>query len=544
MARTLFCLKAMTFIVIVAFSAFPASPSEAKPLYAQAVFDQFYQQRDGEPLWIRGKRLNSAGKKLYGVLQESWMHGFNPDLYYVSEIRAILDNRNDPDVTSALRLEVLLTSGYMRYVQDLSGMRVNASDLDLRQEDWLQRIPAQEALALLPDDLDDIDDFLETRAPQTHTYQRLKQELTTLVEDQDGRAAHDAPIRISRTIYPGQEAKSILAIRQRLDVAEGLPENQYVYDAPLVAAVKEFQTQKGLDADGIIGTQTVFAFNHGKVDKIRQIILNMERLRWIPDAKPDRFIVVNIPSARLWAIEDGAVAFSMPVVVGRKKRKTLSFITQTHGVRFNPTWTVPSTIKKEDILPHLQENPAYLTDKGMELFDGYGRDALTLDPQSVDWENISKDQLEHLNMVQVPGAHNPLGRIRILMPNAYNIYLHDTNEKSLFGKSNRAQSSGCVRMKDPDKVAIFTLKNRRGGGWTQDDTDALLKTGKLKDIYTDDHVPVYLLYYTVWLDERDQVIYGQDIYDGDQALFHALEKLDGIPIIVDNDNKMLSASVD
>ncbi len=263
----------------------------------------------------------------------------------------------------------------------------------------------------------------------------------------------------------------------------------------------------------------------------------MERLRWVADEKPNRFIVVNIPSATLWAIEEGQVAFEMPVVIGRKKRETLSFVTTIHGVRFNPTWTVPPTIKKEDIVPQLIENPGYLADKGMELYDGYGKDAPTLDPSVVDWANITESEMKGLRMVQIPGAHNPLGRIRVLMPNSHNIYLHDTNDKSLFWRADRAKSSGCVRLKDPEKVAEFVMKAKNS--WNEKSLKKMLDKPKTSDIYTSERMPVYLLYYTTWIGDKGQIVYGYDVYDKDRELLQLIEKLDGIPFIRDNNSKVV-----
>ncbi len=521
-----------------------ALPSKAKQLHNQAVIDAFYMEQDGEPLWLRGTRLNKAGKTLHKALQNAWHHGLNPNSYNVATIDLLISHDEYGDRSSeelALKLEVLLTDGYVRYVQDLSGMRVNAYELGLRQKDWLQRISAQDALALLPEDLDDIDEFLERRGPQTATYQKLKAELISLVDNSDENLTEFEPISIRRTLYPGRKDDNVPALRLRLGGQEPSQEELYLYDSLLVQAVEAFQAEHGLKPDGIVGKQTLHALNHGKEDKITQLIVNMERLRWVPDEKPERFVVVNIPSARLWAIDNGSVAFTMPVIVGRKKRPTLSFVTKIHGVRFNPTWTVPPTIKEEDILPSLLENPSYLADKGMELFDGYGRDAPTLDPMVVDWASLSKQELNNLNMVQVPGAHNPLGLIRILMPNEHNIYLHDTNNKSLFYKADRAQSSGCVRMQDPERMAQFALKNRKG--WANGDLKKIIASKKMTDLYTNDHVTVYLLYYTVWLGEAGQIIYGRDIYNNDQRLLESLKKLDGVPIIGDN-GIILSTSAD
>ncbi|PCJ99857.1 MAG: murein L,D-transpeptidase [Zetaproteobacteria bacterium] len=517
------------------------SVANAATLQNQDVIDSFYLNREGEPLWLNRLRLNQAGKDMLRVLEHSWMNGLNPQTYHVKQVQGILDmdygrRLNDDD---ALLVEVLLTDGYIRYIRDLSGMRIDARDVGLRSTHWRQRISAQEALSFLLVKRD-VKDFLLSQEPQGATYKKLKATLVELVEDaKAGQSVYQStPLSFDYLVRPGREYNDIPKLRLRFDLGDVAPENRYIYDSELVGAVMAFQVKKGLKADGLIGQQTLYVLNQTSQDKIRQVIVNMERLRWVADEKPSRFIVVNIPSATLWAIDDGRVRFEMPVVVGRKKRQTNSFVTQIHGVRFNPTWTVPPTIKEEDILPELLKNTNYLADKGMELYDGYGKDAPTIDPAVVDWASVTEDELHTLRMVQIPGPHNPLGFVRILMPNEHNIYLHDTNHRELFSRTDRAKSSGCIRLKSPEKVAAFVLEKRKG--WNGDKMRQILDKKELRDIYTPERMTVYILYYTVWLGEENQVVYGNDLYDRDKKMLQLLEKLDGLPLLGENDSRVVN----
>jgi murein L,D-transpeptidase YcbB/YkuD len=299
-----------------------------------------------------------------------------------------------------------------------------------------------------------------------------------------------------------------------------------------------FQRDNGLESDAIIGSTTLQMLNQTNQKRIMQLIANMERLRWVPEEKPKRFVIVNIPSATLWAIDNGHVRFEMPVIVGSPARPTSSFITQIEGVRFNPDWTIPSTIKRFDIVPKIQAEPDYLQNKGIEIIKGYGAAARTLDPASIDWATISAAELNSLRMVQIPGEHNPLGRIRILMPNKYNIYLHDTNHPEYFEKAARAVSSGCIRLYDPEKMASFIMEGR--SGWSKGDMQSVLATLETMDIEIERSVPVYVLYYTAWLDENGKIVYGPDIYKQDQKLLKILSKLDALYIPVDNTHRKAS----
>ena len=522
------------FIILFIAILLPFSVS-ATSLEHQTVIDRFYLEREGKSLWIKGRKLNRYGKELRNVLEESWINGLDPRRYHVEQMNKIFETheaRGRIDKDYLIQLELLLTDGYIRYIQDLSGMRIHARDMGLNPKHWRQRISAQEALSFLPENKKKIKKFLSSREPQGKTYKRLKEELKTLVKKQNSSKEQPKRLIFKTAARPGRGYNDIPKLRARLKSKPVPQESHYTYDPDLVQAVMQFQKQNGLKPDGIIGKKTLHILNQGTKDKIKQIVLNMERLRWVADEKPERFIVVNIPSAMLWGIDQGKVAFEMPVIVGRKKRPTESFITNIHGVRFNPTWTVPSTIKKEDILPQLQEDPLYFSDKGIELYDGYGKDAPTLDPVAIDWGNMTEEELKELRMVQISGGHNPLGRIRILMPNAHNIYLHDTNNKALFARANRAKSSGCVRMSNPEKVALFALKNRKG--WDKNRMHNTLETGEMHDVYISERIPVYLLYYTAWLGDKDKIIYGSDIYGHDRVLAHLLEKLDGFQIVRNN----------
>lgn len=251
---------------------------------------------------------------------------------------------------------------------------------------------------------------------------------------------------------------------------------------------------------------------------------NMERLRWAEPTKPRRYVVVNVPSATLWAIDDAKVAIEMDVIVGSPWRRTKIFNTEITGVRLNPDWTVPATIKRFDILPKVQEDPNYLDDKGIEIFDGPGRNAMTLDPSSVDWNAISWQELQKIRFVQIPGEHNPLGRVRVLMPNTYNIYLHDTNHPEYFEKSERAVSSGCIRMKEPEKMARFIL------GQESHKVSSILETKVKTDIKVSNTLPVYIYYYTAWLNDQGEVVYGSDIYDYDSKLVKLLHAQKGLSL--------------
>lgn len=492
-----------------------------------ATLRDFYAQRNFEPYWVDDDEPDDNAEDMLEYLEESWTHGLNPFRYHLEAIRSLYDQ--DGDEAAMQALEILLSDAYIAYGQDLTGIRVNPAAFKSSKRFWQKPYTPSSLTDLLQHD-NDADDVVEGLWPRGSTYNRLRKELISLVDETPEPYEAVLPIKMRGLLRPYEEHRSVQDLRVRFDVDIG--GGSLVYDDRLAAKVMAFQQESGLEADGVIGPATLRAINKTRKQKIHQIIANLERLRWVEEAKPDKFVIVNIPSAMLWAVEDGRVAFDMPVIVGRKKRPTNIFITEITGVRLNPTWTVPPTIKREDILPKLIEDGNYLKRKGMELVHGRGKDALTLDPTAIDWTTVTEAELKSLRMIQTPGAHNPLGSVRVLMPNGYNIYLHDTNEKHYFNKPGRAVSSGCIRLKRPLDMAQFILKNKPG--WDEDRTDEVLGKGKIRDIFIPETIPVYLVYYTAWIDEDDEIVFGNDLYDYDAEMIKMLSNLDEIFIPVDN----------
>lgn len=488
----------------------------------------FYQTRQNQSYWMSESTIYSRAERMYKAIDEAWTHGLNPHKYHYVEIYRLMGEQDNP--RSRSKLELLLSDAFISYTRDLSGMRVDGRQMDLDNEHWKSRIGAFEAIQYLHNS--DFGTVLNAVEPQGQTYQALRRELIRLVNKGEGKNEDLLPIEFDGILRPGWGHPEVPRIREYLGMPK-LEHSNATYDDHLAAAVIRFQKDNNLEPDGVIGSSTLEAMNRTNLRKIKQIIANLERLRWVNIDRGNKFVIVNIPSATLWAIENGKVAFEMPVIVGTPVRATLPFNTVINGVRLNPDWTVPPTIKKFDILPKIKEDPAYFADKGMELIRGYGSDAITLDPHAIDWDNISTRELHRIRMVQTPGDHNPLGRYRLLMPNRHNIYLHDTNHPELFAKNERALSSGCIRMKDPRQMTEFLLENAAG---TWDDTriNEVLDTYKKTDIDLQRSIPVSILYYTAWLDGNGRVVYGNDIYDRDAKLLELLSNIDGTFIPVHN----------
>lgn len=492
-----------------------------------AALQVFYAARDGQTLWIDSwGNDHKAAAAVLGILEKSWTHGLNPESYHVKEIKALLSARQPAEKA---QLELLVSDAVIRYGHDLTGFRLPAAAIRQDASFWRQPMSAPAILQSVSAQANPVD-ALQGFSPRDALYLRLQQELIALSADPDRAYEDYLPISFGGGLLrPGDVNKGVLKLRARLGLAHDPafgPENRYGDD--LAAAVMNFQRESGLEPDGVIGTQTLAVLNRTVRDRMEQVAVNMERLRWLEQDRPERYILVNIPSATLWAVENDNVAFEMPVIVGRPERPTPSFITQISGVRFNPKWTVPPTIKARDFLPKLMEDPTYLVNKGIDLYQIIDGKRETLDSTAIDWSTVQNSDLKHLRMVQAAGDNNALGRIRVLMDNPYDIYLHDTNAPEYFKKPDRAASSGCIRLSEPEKVAQFILGHNKD--WSGDRMTRIIDTGRTSEISAEQKIPVYILYQTIWTDAEGRLVYGPDIYKQDKRMLEVMDSLDVLHI--------------
>ena len=515
------------YILTICFLAYPvhASPLLSNPYkgsLSPSAIQKFYAEREGELFWKQDTfTFNSNADDMIESLENIWQHGINPDNFRLNDIYALQKAESSEIRDTAL--DIVLTDAYIRYVRALSGMRVSASALNLDARDWLQPYSIAQTLEFLPR-IKTFDNLGDQIVPKSQTYKRMQAELIEL--NRNPSELHMSTPRIpyiGRYLKPGQSHSAVPSVRAKLEIAPQT-DNPNLYDDRLAGTIMKFQREHGLKPDGIIGGQTIHMLNQGPKERYEQLVANLERLRWRPHPGHDRFIMVNIPAAMLWAFEDGKTAFEMPVVVGRKKRETQPFITHITGVRINPDWTLPPTVKKEDIVPAVMEDPDYLKNRGIKVYASYGGDAEEIDTATYDWSAATEQDLKGLRMVQPPSTRNPLGQFRVIMPNKYNIYLHDTNNKAAFERATRGISSGCVRMSEPRKVVDFILERSQ---WTPEKIDSILEAGKKRDLMISEDIPVYLVYQSIWIDYQNRLVYGNDIYDRDQALLNLIKRLDG-----------------
>lgn len=300
-----------------------------------------------------------------------------------------------------------------------------------------------------------------------------------------------------KSLKKGVSDPAIPQIKRMLSLTGDMPgkDTSMVFNDTLEMGVKTFQARFGYTPDGVIGAQVLKEMKVPAIVRLEQIMMNLERMRWMPVEATGRLIIVNIPEFKLHMYEGKKKAFEMNVVVGKVGHNTMMFNGDLNQVVFSPYWNVPPSIVKNEILPALAKNPGYLEAENMEQTGMNG-----------DLPDIR----------QRPGPGNALGKVKFLFPNSFNIYFHDTPSKSLFEKDKRAFSHGCIRLAEPEKMANYLLNDQPE--WTPDRINAAMNAGTEKYVKVKNPVPVMITYYTAWVDEYGRLNFRDDIYSHDKKL--------------------------
>ncbi|WP_432740963.1 L,D-transpeptidase family protein [Methylobacter sp. G7] len=515
--------------------------------------ESLYKMSNHQLLWLGNRNTEKNITDGLNLLAKAADHGLNPKNY---DIETLQRNRQialllKPDSYKELALyDTALSISLLRYLHDLHYGRINPQginfNLKLREKKLLD-LPAliknslaQNTLAKLPLSVE----------PQLKQYPKLKQALASYRQ----LAANTPRLKldIKKTLLPGDAHPQIGELRRFLIAVGDLPEDKTVistekpshlpkdktaistkivpiYTDAIVTGVKSFQKRHGLTADGHIGKGTVAMLNEPLSQRVIQIELAMERLRWLPELNTGTSIIVNIPAFQLWAFDSiaqtDANIVNMKVVVGKAlKHQTPVLMAEMHYIDFMPYWNVPSSITKKEILPKLLKNNNYLNQENMELV-AVNRNTET--PTALNRETLNMLQQGKLRIRQRPGGKNALGRIKFIFPNKEDVYLHDTPANALFSQSRRDFSHGCVRVANPQKLAEFVLKNQ--DDWNPETIQLAMNTPKNRRVLLKEPIPVLFFYTTAFFDQFDNLEFYPDIYGHDAVLLKALSKANDLP---------------
>lgn len=482
------------------------------------VLAALYAQRDFRPAWTR----RSKAAAFISLIARAEEEGLSPADYHwpkLAQMLADLEDSLEPDL-QRVELELLLTDSLLRYAYHLRFGKVDPAAL---YSHWnLSRaMPG-------PDTLDRIQAIVESNdpvhslaeaIPQIPYYKHLKHMLSryrmTLEKGSWVTISAGPPLKRGMT-HP-----RVGALRERLRPTGELEyspvEDPNYFDHRLEVAVSEFQVRHGLAEDGIVGKETLAALNVSLEARIDQLRVNMERARWVFQNLEDDYLVVNIAAFTASLYRSGTRVWSARTVVGKPFRKTPVFKSKMTYLVFNPTWTVPPTILREDLLPRIRDDPDFLIRQNMKVFDRTGQ---LIDPYSIAWDVVDPDRIPY-TIRQDPGANNAMGKVKFMLPNPYFIYLHDTPSKELFERADRSFSSGCIRVENAVELSELLLD--RSQRWDGRAIADVVDNGHTQTVPLTRPLTVLMLYGTTEVDAAGNVYFLNDIYERDRAVLEALD---------------------
>lgn len=478
----------------------------------------FYERRAYEPAWVEAGTLRPVALALRQVIAEADREGLDPvDYHWPSVDRVSSAAVRSLDPVTLTGLDILASDAFLAYAAHLVSGRIDPVALGV---DWFIRRPQADVAWVLGRGLEmSLAEELEKLRPPHPGYERLGHALAAYREIE--RRGGWPRVPEGPTLRPGDRDTRVRVLRRRLQVTSDWrgDRSSTLYDETLAVAVRAFQTRHGLEPDAVLGPRTMLALNVPVRHRIEQILVNLERWRWLPLDIEERHIQVNVPAYRLTVYEAGAPVLQMPVIVGRMLRGTPVLSEQMTHIVFSPYWNIPRRLAVEDMLPKILQDSTYCDRNGIRVFRSWAADAQPVDAREIDWSHLHADSFP-VRLRQDPGPLNLLGRVKFMFPNAHDIYIHDTPSRGLFGRSSRDLSSGCVRIADPVALAYFLLRDQPE--WTRDSIRRAMAEKEPRTVNLRKPIRVDLMYWTAWADEIDTVHFRDDIYERDPLVLRAL----------------------
>jgi len=473
----------------------------------------FYAARGGEGIWTSSQGMTPAGSRLIELIENAHVDGLDAADY----LSALPDQLEGQVPDAYVGIELYLSQAFISFARDLYAGRttpaVSDPEIIIKRKEinttgWLEQVAESGP-----------EEVLANLRPSHPQYAQLRQMLAgyrNLL-----RFGGWEPVTQGSSLKPGMtdtlvgEMRSNLQARGYVAINSDSPD---FYDDGLKDVVMHFQKRHGLDVDGVAGPATIKAMSHSVEYRIKQIITNMERWRWMPRDLGRKHVFVNQAAFELHIRRDGQVVDERKVIVGKEFHKTPMFSDRIRYAEFNPTWTVPPSIAGRTILPKLKQNPGYLAANDYQLFTSWKADAPAMSASAIEWSSVNPKRFPY-KIVQKPGLKNALGQVKFMFPNKHAVYLHDTSNRELFAKARRAYSSGCIRVHRPMEFAakLFSESNV-----SRVQIDTILDTRKTTRVNLSQPVPVHLAYFTVWVNEEGIPSFYEDIYERDKLVSNIL----------------------
>lgn len=466
--------------------------------------NRLYIENHYQPLWSEAGVFAPQLPTLLTEIEESAKHGFQLSRYHYTEV-------TDTTLPREIR-DVLLTDALFSQIQHRTSGIVNRKTIDNDQANWFiepQNQTPETLVRTLLAQPEMMGTTLQNLWPEHPDYWALIKKRSELVAQQPNERP---PLVFEKLLKPGSDSDDIRILKNRL---WGEGDHSTRFDQQLEAEIRALQRHAGLEPDGVIGPATLAVLNVSPRAQIAQIDANLERWRWLPRDIPGAHIRVNIASFRLRVFEQQTQILEMDVIVGRPYRQTPVFTERLKYLVLNPYWNVPPSIARKDKLPLLRSDAISLSSLGYEARTNETPDFVSVD--KLDWTQIKPGQFV---LRQRPGNHNALGKIKFMLPNVHDVYLHDTPDKVLFSKTERLFSSGCIRLSDPELLARWLLEREQNPASTR--LGELFSANETTTLYLTKPIPVYMVYLTVFIGDDGEVVFRRDIYGRDQAIIDAL----------------------
>ena len=472
-----------------------------------ADLQQFYRTNTYKTGWGDAGNREDFIKTLTGLEAD----GIDSNRYPLTQLRDFHKHFSSLTDDQKIKADFLFSETFFGAVQDVYNGVLNPKKL---YDDWdiepkKINLPATMLLTL---EHDAIPIAFDSIRPKNPVYTGLKAALADLKKLPDGSFQK---LLTGRKLKLHDSLSEVKELQERLTYWGDLAPNtskEAVFDEVTIQALKKFQGRNGIDETGLLDAETVKTLNIDKETRIQQVIANLERWRWYPRTFGTHYILVNIPDFNLLAVSNGDTIQKHKIIVGTTKRKTPILSSKFSGLIINPTWTVPPTILKNDLVPAASRNRGYFASRGFTIYDYKGN---VISP-----ENWNPEKASSYRYVQKPGRSNSLGRIKFDFKNNHLVYLHDTNNKNNFNKEFRNLSSGCVRVEDPFDLADFILSTEESN-YTMKMVNQWLDAEKTQHIPLQKSIEIHQLYWTAW-NTPQGIHFIHDTYQLDQGLYNKL----------------------
>lgn len=500
----------------------------------------FYQKNNFQPAWYSATTVLPHTQSLMGYLKNAGSAGLNEEAYALADIdkiqNSLLGTDGEYDLPKLMKLDVFTTAMALTYLNHTHAGRVKADEIDGEINTWVEKYEPADRVDELYSAVKNntINDIIKKAEPKYELYDKLKkarEEYKKIVKEGgwENINLEDFPkVKIDSTTKFNRHVlvptiRNILSKTGDLQLSENsVADTSQFYDETLRQAVMNFQERHTLERDGVVGPNLLKELATSAEERLVQIELNMERLRWLRDSLGDNYIVINVPSYWMRLYDNGKRNFETNIMVGQSFHPTPLFIDTMEYIVLSPKWYVPVSIMTNELLPKLRRGGNYFTRNNFSIYERTSSGLREISPSSVNWHAVSN--MGNYAIVQNSGAGNALGRVKFIFPNSNNIYMHDT-PSTQFDKANRALSHGCIRLQEPEKLANYLLKEK-GEIWTEEKIHKAMYSGDTQNVGLNRKWVVHIVYWTTWVDDNGRVHFTKDVYGYDKIQKEILAKRD------------------